>query len=114
MGEWFGADLITCINSKSEIKKWCLKIRLCYFRSFLVNLSMIQVGGIYDNGNIILDQAMAIDKPVKVIVTFIDEDVDESVRLTLSDFSFLRSRLLLKDVNGSISDAVIEERRSEL
>jgi len=75
---------------------------------------MIQVGGIYDNGNIILDQAMAIDKPVKVIVTFIDEDVDESVRLTLSDFSFLRSRLLLKDVNGSISDAVIEERRSEL
>jgi len=101
LGEWFGADLITCINSKSEIKKWCLKIRLCYFRSFLVNLSMIQVGGIYD-------------KPVKVIVTFIDEDVDESVRLTLSDFSFLRSRLLLKDVNGSISDAVIEERRSEL
>jgi hypothetical protein len=75
---------------------------------------MIQVGGIYDKGTIILDQAMTIDKPVKVIVTFIDEAVDEKVRLTLSDFSFLRSRRLLKDVNGCISDAVIEERRSEL
>jgi hypothetical protein len=34
--------------------------------------------------------------------------------LKLSDFSFLKSRELLKDVNVSLSDAVMEERRSEL
>jgi hypothetical protein len=72
---------------------------------------MIHVGGVYDNGNITLDQVMAIDKPVKVIVTFIDEEVDEKRRLTINDFSFLKSRQLLKDVNGGISDAVIAERR---
>jgi len=49
---------------------------------------MIHVRGTYDNGNITLDQVMTIDKPVKVIVTFMDEDADERKRLTLNDFSF--------------------------
>lgn len=76
---------------------------------------MIQVSGTYDNGNITLDQAITVNKPVKVIVSFAEDDVNvEKTRLTLNDFSFLRSRELLKNVQGSLSDAVIEERRSEL
>ncbi|MDF2430925.1 MAG: hypothetical protein JWP44_556 [Mucilaginibacter sp.] len=75
---------------------------------------MIQVSGTYNNGNITLDKAIIINKPVKVLVTFIDEEIDKKERLTLNDFSFLRSRELLKDVKGSISDAVVEERRIEL
>ena len=78
-------------------------------------MSMIQVSGTYNNGSITLDRAMAIDKAVKVIVTFVEEDADvEKDRLTINDFSFLKSRELLKNVKGSLSDAVIEERRSEL
>jgi hypothetical protein len=76
---------------------------------------MIQVSGTYKNGNIQLDETIDIDKSVKVIVTFIDENINvRKERLTLNDFSFLKSRELLKDVQGTISDAVIEERRSEL
>ena len=76
---------------------------------------MIQISGVYDNGNITLDRVIAINKPVKVIVSFAEDDVNvEKARLTLNDFSFLRSRELLKDVQGSLSDAVIEERRSAL
>ena len=75
---------------------------------------MIQVSGTYNKGNILLDERIDIDRPVKVIVTFIDENSDESKRLMLSDFSFAKSQELLKHVKGTISDAVIEERRSEL
>jgi hypothetical protein len=76
---------------------------------------MVQVKGIYDNGNIILDEVMDISKPVKVVVTFIDDDAEvKEQRLTLKDFSFLKSRELLKNVKGSLSDAIIEERRSGL
>jgi hypothetical protein len=76
---------------------------------------MIQLSGTYNNGNIILDKPVMVDKPVKVLVTFMDEDVvEEGKRLSINDFSFLKSRELLKDVKGNLSDAVIDERRSEL
>jgi hypothetical protein len=35
-------------------------------------------------------------------------------RLLISDFSFEKSREMLKDLKSSLSDAVIEERRSYL
>jgi len=76
---------------------------------------MVQLSGTYNNGNITLDEPINLDKPVKVLVTFIDIDADvKEKRLTLDDFSFAKSRELLKDVKGDISDAVIEERRSYL
>jgi hypothetical protein len=76
---------------------------------------MVQLSGIYNNGNITLDQKISVKRPVKVIVTFMDEDVTiEKKRLTLDDFSFAKGRELLKDLKSSLSDAVIEERRSEL
>jgi ribosome biogenesis protein Tsr3 len=75
---------------------------------------MVQLSGTYENGHITLDKEIYLDKPVKVMVTFIDEDVVEKKRLSIDDCSFAKSRELLKNVKGSISDAVIEERRSEL
>jgi len=89
---------------------------MCFlFDQILVNLIMVQMSGTYNNGSITLDKPVNVDKPVKVLVTFIDDDIAiENKRLTINDFSFLKSRELLKDVKGSISDAVIEERRSAL
>jgi len=76
---------------------------------------MIQVSGTYNNGNILLDETITVDKPVKVIVTFVDQDFDIlEKRLTLNDFSFLKSREQLKGVKGNVSDAVITERRTGL
>jgi hypothetical protein len=74
---------------------------------------MIQVSGTYNKGSILLDERIDVDKPFKVIVTFMDENIDENKRLMLSDFSFAESQELLKHVKGNISDAVIEARRSE-
>jgi hypothetical protein len=74
---------------------------------------MVQVSGTYNKGSILLDEAITLEKPVKVIVTFVDQDDDIiEKRLTLNDFSFLKSRGELKDVKGNISDAVVEERRA--
>jgi hypothetical protein len=76
---------------------------------------MVQLSGTYDKGKITLDKKISIDKPVKVMVTFMDEGVTiEKERLTLNDFSFAKSRELLKNVHTNLSDAVIEERRSYL
>jgi hypothetical protein len=82
---------------------------------FFVNLNMVQLSGTYDNGSITLDKKVSTKKPVKVIVTFVDDDIDiESERITLDDFSFAKGREILKDLKSSLSDAVIEERRSYL
>lgn len=76
---------------------------------------MVQLSGTYDNGTVVLDKPVLVDKPVKVLVTFMDEDIQSvNKRLTLKDFSFAKSRELLKDVHTDIAEAVIEERRSQL
>ena len=77
--------------------------------------NMTALAGIYRNGEIKLDGQYASDGPVKVIVTFLEEPVAPSKkRLTFDDFSFAESRKALEGYNGSFSDALIEERRSEL
>ncbi len=76
---------------------------------------MVQLSGTYDNGSITFDKKVSTKKPVKVIVTFVDDDIDiENERLTSDDFSFAKGREILKDLKSSLSDAVIEERRSYL
>ena len=76
---------------------------------------MVQLSGTYDNGSITLDEPINIDKPVKVLVTFVDVELDiKEKHLTLNDFSFAKSRELLKDLKSSLSDTGIEERRSYL
>ncbi|MBM4167449.1 MAG: hypothetical protein FJ218_11110 [Ignavibacteria bacterium] len=80
---------------------------------------MIAVNGTYYNGQLQIEEEVKTLKPVKVVVTFLDdvEKIKHSPkrkRLQLSDFSFAESRELLKDMKGSLSEAVIEERRSYL
>ena len=76
---------------------------------------MIAVKGTYENGVIRLDRKIQAKKAMKVIVTFLDEEIkDDSKRLTTNDFSFLKSREKSKRYKGSLSDAVVEDRKAEL
>jgi hypothetical protein len=76
---------------------------------------MIAINGTYENGEIRLDRRIQTKKPIKVIVTFLDEELThDSTRLTTNDFSFLKSRESSKKYKGSLSDAVIEDRKEEL
>lgn len=77
---------------------------------------MIAVNGTYQNGKIYLEQIVKTKKPIKVIVTFLDDEIHtgKGKRLTLKDFSFIRSREKLQGIKVSLADAVIEERRDEL
>jgi len=76
---------------------------------------MISVNGIYENGIVRLDEQIQAKKTIKVIVTFLDEELTANAkRLTTKDFSFLKSREKSKRFKGSLSDAVIEDRKAEL
>jgi len=91
---------------------------------------MLALSGIYQNGTIIFEQPLPIDKKVKVIVTFVDEDFTEYEKMLLSylekkdepkkkgidlnKFSFLQSIEATKEFNCTFSEALIEERRADL
>ena len=76
---------------------------------------MIAVNGVYENGVVQLDRRIRAKKKMKVIVTFLDEEPSiEPKRLKIEDFSFLESREKSKRYTGSLSDAVIEDRKAEL
>jgi hypothetical protein len=76
---------------------------------------MIAVNGTYENGIIRIDRRIQAKKNVKVIVTFLDEELhNDSKRLKIKDFSFLKSREKSKRYKGSLSEAVIEDRKAEL
>lgn len=75
---------------------------------------MLSVKGTYENGTIQLDRKVDYPKKLKVIVTFLDETSENSKkRLTTGDFSFNTSRKKTGRFKGSVSDAVIEERRAQ-
>lgn len=79
------------------------------------DLFMIAVLGTYENGHVKLEQKFTSAKPVKVIITFLEEvDAASQKPLSFSDFSFSQSRKALENYKGSLSDVVIEERRLEL
>ena len=76
---------------------------------------MIAVNGVYENGLVRLDKKIKARKSSKVIVTFLDEELqNKSKRLSTKDFSFLSSREKSKRYKGSLSDSVIEDRKAEL
>ena len=85
---------------------------------------MLALRGTYENGFIKLDNPINIDKPLKVIVTFVDENINfsyqlneikqEKATLDINEFSFMKSLETSKDFKGSFSDAIIEERSEEL
>lgn len=76
---------------------------------------MLSIVGTYENGNLKLDKDYSTKNPVKVIVTFLEEIQTKSNKnLVLSDFSFLKSQENLTGLKKSLSDEVIDERRTEL
>jgi hypothetical protein len=76
---------------------------------------MVAIVGTYLNGYVKLDKEYSTKKPVKVIVTFLEEvETPTEKGFSLSDFSFSKSQKNLENSKGSFSNSIIEERRSEL
>ena len=76
---------------------------------------MVVVTGTYENGQVKLDKDYSSKKPIKVFITFLEDVQSFSTKgLSLSDFSFSKSQKNLGRLKRSLSDSVIEERRSEL
>jgi|GEM_PF-565622 len=76
---------------------------------------MVTVNGVYENGIVRLDRKVQRKKRMKVIVTFIEEELfTEPKQLKIEDFSFLQAREKSKNCKSSIADAVIEDRKPEL
>ena len=88
---------------------------------------MLALRGIYKNGFIKLDNPINIDKPLRVIVTFIDEKIQLNYQpdeknnekekkkiIDINKFSFLQSIEASKNFKGSFSDSLTEERNLEL
>lgn len=73
---------------------------------------MVALVGTYQNGYVKLDKEYQSAKPLKVIVTFL-EDVETQTEhgISLSDFSFAKSQKNLDRYKGSFSDTIVEERR---
>jgi hypothetical protein len=67
--------------------------------------------GTYYKGRLKLDRPLMTKKPLKVTISFDDE---EKSILSLSDFSFVETQELLRDCKASFSDEVIEERRNAI
>lgn len=77
---------------------------------------LLTVEGIYQDGQIYLNDKIPFETEKKVIVTFL-EDADtkpEKIRLTPGHFSFAKTREALTNYTGSFSDEVIRERRDSL
>lgn len=76
---------------------------------------MIAVNGVYENGIVRLDKKIQAKRTLKVIVTFLDDELHNyNKRLTINNFSFLKSREKSSRFKGSLSDSIIEDRRAEL
>lgn len=76
---------------------------------------MVSLIGTYQNGRLKLDTEYITATPVKVIVTFLEEIHSKSDNgMSLTDFSFAKSRKNLEGFKGSFSEAVVAERREEV
>lgn len=75
---------------------------------------MIAVSGVYENGVITLERKLRSKRSMKVIFTFLDEEIEhDPKRLTTLNFSFKQSREKSKRYDGSLSDAIIDDRKSK-
>ena len=76
---------------------------------------MLTVVGTYQNGFVKLDKDYSTTNPVKVIITFLEEvETNSEKGISLSDFSFSKSKKNLKNFKGSLSNTVVEERREAI
>lgn len=73
------------------------------------------VNGTYENGTVQLEKKIKSKKSRRVLVTFLEEEAhDNTKRISIKDFSFLKAREKSKKLTSSLSDAIIEDRKSEL
>lgn len=75
---------------------------------------MLSVKGVYENGRVRLEEEIPASGELPVIVTFLESKMrrrEESPKMNLNKFSFNKARKILKKYKGSLSEAVIEERR---
>ncbi len=73
---------------------------------------MIAILGTYENGRVTFEEEANVPNKGRVIVTFLEEEGSNTKKvLNLSNFSFAKTRALLKDFKGSFSDTIVEERR---
>jgi len=76
---------------------------------------MLTVKGIYQDGKISLQQNVRYKTPIQVLVIFLDNlESVETKKQVRKSFSFQQAREQLKNYQGSLSDAVVEERRQAL
>ncbi len=76
---------------------------------------MLSALGTYQNGFVKLDKDYSTNNPIKVIITFLEEvETNSEKGISLSDFSFAKSKKNLKNFKGSFSDTVVEERRAAI
>jgi len=73
---------------------------------------MFALKGIYENGVVKLEEYLNYDKPVEVIVTFLEEEKPKKL-LQYNDFSFEKSKKQLEKYNFSLSDEIIKKRQGE-
>ena len=91
-------------SSREPEKEVCKPSWVSTLKEFI----MTTVAGTYFNGLLSLDNPINTSKPIKITLSYEEDRTDF---LTISDFSFLESQEKLKNVKGSLSDEVIEERR---
>ncbi len=73
---------------------------------------MVAILGTYEDGRGTFEQEVNVPNKGRVILTFLEDVEPHSKKaLKLSNFSFAKTRALLKDFKGSLSEAVVEERR---
>lgn len=76
---------------------------------------MYTVKGLYQDGKIVLQQDVRYATAIQVLVIFLDDlESVETKQQQRKPFSFRQARELLNTYTGSLSDAVLEERRQEL
>lgn len=74
---------------------------------------MLKVKGIYKDGKVFIPEEIKTDKPIDVIVTFLEDVKIKGVKkVDINKFSFKKAKELLSSFKGSLSDVIIEERRS--
>jgi hypothetical protein len=67
--------------------------------------------GIYRNGLVEIQEKIKFKGPMRVLVVFIDEYKPK--RKLVNKFSFAKSLELTKNCKGTLSEVIINERRSE-
>ena len=74
---------------------------------------MLAVKGTYKDGKVVFQEEIKTGKPVKVIVTFLEEvKTPATKKIDMSKFSFQKAKKLLAGYKGSLSEAIVEDRRS--